>query len=73
MAHLLSGRYRGRYQAAAVWPLVALRTKREPASLGGGCWLSALSVWLVAQYHFQLYHVDPDLLFALGAIEREIY
>ena len=28
---------------------------------------------LVAYDHFQLYHVDPDLLFALGAIQRKFY
>ncbi len=47
--------------------------KKRASLLTWGSWLSASCVWLVAQYHFQLYHIDPDFLFALGAIEREIY
>ena len=32
-----------------------------------------LCVWLVAYDHFQLYHVDPDFLFALRTKQREFY
>ena len=38
-----------------------------------GSKLCALSVWLVAQYHFQLCHGYPDFLFALGTVQRKLH
>jgi len=34
---------------------------------------SALYVWLVAQYHFQLYYINPRFIFTLWAEQREFY
>jgi hypothetical protein len=46
--------------------------KRACILKGIGSRLSALCVWLVAQDHFQFYHIDPNLLLTLRTIEWEI-
>ena len=38
-----------------------------------GSRLCALSVWLVAQHHFQLCHCYSDFLFALGTVQRKFH
>ena len=34
---------------------------------------SALHVWLVAQYHFQLYYINPRFIFTLWAEQWKFY
>ena len=35
--------------------------------------LCALSIWLVAQYHLQFYHIDQVLFFTFLTVQREFY